>query len=222
MKPLERLLNSTHGIIGRMIPRTDMPCAEIPRAKVPSTGISVGSVPRAITAGQAKSRGILTGPILTGPILMARALTAGAALMLLVFGGCGHDEYQDSYPVASGVIVDGGESSTSADLPADQDLSADQRGTILFVASPGGGKPPRLIARTNSITTAPTAEFLAREAIASRQGVPAPGNKLATPLVITADDDLATPISQTGSRLTISRQVGTDGGPTTLKIIEAP
>ena len=66
--------------------------------------------------------------------------------------------------VEGGVIVDGGET-----LPAGQNStgqnSADSGGTILFVASPGGGEPSRVIARTNSITTAPTAEFLARQAL---------------------------------------------------------
>jgi len=122
-----------------------------------------------------KSAGI-KGP---GGIMMA-----GAALMLAL-AGCGHEAYEDSYPATSGVIVDG--TGTTAGAAGDQAAgqipgqipgqvtgqtsspAAAQSGTILFMASPGDGRPPRLIARTNSITSVPTAEFLAREALASQQ-----------------------------------------------------
>ena len=89
--------------------------------------------------------------------------------MMLALGGCRHEE-QDNYPATSGVmvegcvVVDGGETLPAGQNSAGQN-SPDSGGTILFVANPGGGKPLRLIARTNSITTAPTAEFLARKAL---------------------------------------------------------
>ena len=114
-------------------------------------------------------------------------MMAGAALMLAL-AGCGHEAYEDSYPATSGVIVDGtgttagtavGTAGAAGDQAAGQipgqipgqtsSPAAAQSGTILFMASPGDGRPPRLIARTNSITSVPTAEFLAREALASQQ-----------------------------------------------------
>jgi hypothetical protein len=96
--------------------------------------------------------------------------------MMLALAGCGPNEYQDSnamtYTTSSGMIDDGGET------PSVDQNYADQVGTILFVASPGDGKPQQLISRTNSITSAPTAEFLAREAIAARQRAPTDSNRV--------------------------------------------
>ena len=206
-----------------------------------------------------KSAGI-KGP---GGIMMA-----GAALMLAL-AGCGHEAYEDSYPATSGVIVDGTGTTagtavgTAGDQAAGQipgpipgqipgqtsSPAAAQSGTILFMASPGDGQPPRLIARTNSITSVPTAEFLAREALASQQygasQQQAPASSMTAPLVLTADPDQTSPIilpgvpvtprtgssangssangsSPANSRISISRQTGVDDGPTVLKIIEAP
>jgi hypothetical protein len=112
--------------------------------------------------------------------------------MMLALAGCGPNEYQDSnamtYTTSSGMVDDGGET------PSVDQNYAGQVGTILFVASPGDGKPQQLISRTNSITSAPTAEFLAREAIAARQRAPTDSNKLTPPLVIAAEDDVDGPI----------------------------
>lgn len=192
---------------------------------------------------------------------LAGLLLIGAAL-LLALAGCGHEDYEDSYPATSGVIVDGG-AETAAGAAGDQTVSqipgqiagqipgqipgqtsspdAAPSGTILFMASPGDGQPPRLIARTSSVTSVPTAEFLAREALASQPRAADASTPMTAPLVITGDDDLATPIilpavpsagagsassraatPQTNSRITISRQTGVDDGPTVLRIIEAP
>ena len=178
-----------------------------------------------------------------------RILVTGVAVMMLALGGCGHEE-QDNYPATSGVIVEGGVIVDGGEtLPAGQNStgqnSADSGGTILFLASPGGGKPPRLIARTNSITTAPTAEFLARKALLSWQGAPASNNGLVPLVVIAAEDDVDGPIllptassttpgttkpqtgtPQTGNRITVARPAGTDtpsaNKPTILKIIQSP
>ena len=186
-------------------------------------------------------------------------MMAGAAV-LLALAGCGHEAYEDSYPATSSVIVDGGTGVTASamdDQPAGQTgevtagPAAGQSGTILFMASPGNGLPPQVIARTDSITSVPTPEFLAREALASqRQGetrrqAPAGGSRMTAPLVVTADQDRTSPIilpaapatplagsspagtSPNGSlpansRIRISRQTGVDDGPTILKIIVAP
>ena len=130
-----------------------------------------------------------------------------------------------TYTTSSGMIDDGGET------PSVDQNYADQVGTILFVASPGGGKPPQLISRTNSITSAPTAEFLAREAIAARQRAPTDSNRLTPPLVIAAEDDVDGPIllptaSSTTPRTATTQQTGADApstaNPTILKIIQAP
>ena len=111
---------------------------------------------------------------------MTRAGMTGTALLLLALGGCGHEPHKDSYPVSSGALVDGsstiststgsdsaGSDSAGSNL-ADSSATAPEgsTGAILFMASSGDGKPPQLIARTTSVTTAPTAETLAREAIA--------------------------------------------------------
>ena len=205
---------------------------------------------------------VCTGPVYTGPgyFKIYRYGLAGAAVLLLALGGCGHQDYEDSYPATSGVIADAGvdggvDGGVHDGENSDQNIAGqatdEETGTILFVASPGGGKPPQLIARTNSITTAPTAEFIAREVIAARQRAPAASNRLAPPLVIAEDDgDQASPISlpaapgtarqtatqqtatqqtatqQTGGGMTISQQAGADGSlagePTILKIIQAP
>ena len=187
----------------------------------------------------------------------AGLLLIGTAL-LLAMGGCGREGYEDSYPATSGVIIDGGAGTTAETAAgAAGDQAVDQipgqipgqtsspdaapSGTILFMASPGDGQPPRLIARTSSVTSVPTAEFLAREALASQPRAAAASTPMTAPLVITGDDDLATPIilpaapsagagsassraatPQTNSRITISRQTGVDDGPTVLRIIEAP
>ena len=191
---------------------------------------------------------------------LAGLLLIGAASLALA--GCGHEGHEDSYPATSGVIVDGGAGTTAetaAGAAGDQTVSqiagqvpgqvpghtsspdATPPGTILFMASPGDGQPPRLIARTSSVTSVPTAEFLAREALASQPQATAASTSMTAPLVITADDDLATPIilpvapstgtgsassraatPQTNSRITILRQTSVDDGPTVLKIIEAP
>ena len=186
-------------------------------------------------------------------------MMAGAAV-LLALAGCGHEAYEDSYPATSSVIVDGGTGVTASamdDQPAGQTgevtagPAAGQSGTILFTASPSNGLPPQVIARTDSITSVPTPEFLAREALASqRQGetrrqAPAGGSRMTAPLVVTADQDRTFPIilpaapatplagsspagtSPNGSlpansRIRISRQTGVDDGPTVLRIIEAP
>ena len=129
--------------------------------------------------------------------------------------------------------------------------AAGQSGTILFMASPGNGQPPQVIARTDSVTSLPTAEFLAREALASQYGTsrqatasqqqaPAASTQMTAPLVVTADQDQTSPIilpvvpatplvgsSPNGSlpansRIRISRQTGVDDGPTVLRIIEGP
>ena len=162
-------------------------------------------------------------------------------MMLLALGGCGHEAYKDNYPATSGVIVDGGNAVTASKATikhtgTDTGTARDDAaGTILFMASPGDGKPARLIARTNSITTAPTAEFLAREAIASQRQAPVDSNSLTAPLVLGAGDDQAAPVllptqspgqagtaPRTDSHITIQRQSQGDGEPTILKIIEAP
>ena len=83
--------------------------------------------------------------------------------------------------------------------------AAGQSGTILFMASPGNGQPPQVIARTDSVTSVPTAEFLAREALtsqygtsrqaaASQQQAPAASAQMTAPLVVTADQDQTSPI----------------------------
>ncbi|MEK9855914.1 MAG: hypothetical protein VW495_14015 [Rhodobiaceae bacterium] len=83
--------------------------------------------------------------------------------------------------------------------------AAGQSGTILFMASPGNGQPPQVIARTDSVTSLPTAEFLAREALASQYGTsrqatasqqqaPAASTQMTAPLVVTADQDQTSPI----------------------------
>ena len=118
---------------------------------------------------------------------LAGLLLIGAASLALA--GCGHEGHEDSYPATSGVIVDGGAGTTAetaAGAAGDQTVSqiagqvpgqvpghtsspdATPPGTILFMASPGDGQPPRLIAHTSSVTSVPTAEFLAREALASQ------------------------------------------------------
>ena len=162
----------------------------------------------------------------------------GVAIMLAL-AGCGPNEYQDSnaltYTNNSGMIDDGGET------PSANQNYAGEVGTILFVASPGGGKPPRLISRTNSITSAPTAKFLAREALAAQQRAPTISNRLIPPLMIAAEDDVDRPIllptassNTPGSSTTRTAatpqagaaQAGTDApstaNPTILKIIKAP
>ncbi len=81
------------------------------------------------------------------------------------------------------------------------------------MASPGNGQPPQVIARTDSVTSLPTAEFLAREALASQYGTsarrtswtsrqatasqqqaPAANTQMTAPLVVTADQDQTSPI----------------------------
>ena len=191
-------------------------------------------------------------------------MMAGAALMLAL-AGCGHEAYEDSYPATSGVIVDGTGTTAETSVGAAGDQAAGQipgqipgqtsspaaaqSGTILFMASPGDGRPPRVIARTNSITTTPTAETLAREALASQQYAAsqqqAPAASLTAPLVLTADPNQTSPIILPGvpvtpragsfpnasspnasspgnSRISIWHQTGVNDGPTVLKIIETP
>ena len=213
-----------------------------------------GMVSAGMESASMESAGMKPG----GGIMMA-----GAAV-LLALAGCGHEAYEDSYPATSSVIVDGGTGVTASamdDQPAGQTgevtaevtpgPAAGQSGTILFMASPGNGLPPQVIARTDSITSVPTPEFLAREALASRrQGetrrqIPAGGSRMTAPLVVTTDQDRTSPIilpaapatplagsspagtSPNGSppansRIRISRQTGVDDGPTVLRIIEAP
>ncbi|MEL0198108.1 MAG: hypothetical protein VW870_13780 [Rhodobiaceae bacterium] len=161
---------------------------------------------------------------------------------VLTLAGCGHEAYEDSYPVTSGVIVDGGTGTAPGTIPGttggttpgitggitgsamdDQPAgqtgevtaevtgevapgpAAGQSGTILFMASPGNGQPPQVIARTDSVTSLPTAEFLAREALASQYGTsrqatasqqqaPAASTQMTAPLVVTADQDQTSPI----------------------------
>ena len=181
------------------------------------------------------------GYVRFGSPLASLALMAATVLAL---AGCGHDEYEDSYPATSGVIVEGG--TMAKDNPADSSGAAPatatragqpdgpsdpQGGTILFMASPGGGLPPRVIARTDSITSAPTAEHLARDALATHRRDPAPPTTsgMTAPL-ITNGEDPAIPIAlpdptatpRTSRRITISRQTGVDDGPTILRIVESP
>ncbi len=176
-------------------------------------------------------------------------ILAGATLLLAV-GGCGHKEYEDSYPATSGVISDGG--TVPGESVASGSAAPQSSGRILFMASPGTGKPPQVIARTDSITTAPTAEFLAREALAAQRGAPVAGSERvagsetvarpavpvganqATPITLPAVSvstrQTGTPLTatpqgtgaQADTRITILRQSGVNGTPTILKIIEAP
>ena len=175
-------------------------------------------------------------------------ILAGATLLLAV-GGCGHKEYEDSYPATSGVIADGGTvpgGSVASGSVASGSAAPQSSGRILFMASPGTGKPPQVIARTDSITTAPTAEFLAREALAAQRGAPVAGSETVPRPAVPVGADQATPITlpavsvstrQTGTpltatpqgtgaqadtRITILRQSGVNGTPMILKIIEAP
>lgn len=182
----------------------------------------------------------------------AAILILAGATLLLAAGGCGHKEYEDSYPATSGVIADGG--TVPGESVASGSAAPQSNGRILFMASPGTGKPPQVIARTDSITTAPTAEFLAREALAAQRGAPvaaqrgAPvaGSETVPRPAVPVGADQATPITlpavsvstrQTGTpltatpqgtgaqadtRITILRQSGVNGTPTILKIIEAP
>ncbi|MGB2496417.1 MAG: hypothetical protein ACPIFQ_09370, partial [Candidatus Puniceispirillaceae bacterium] len=150
---------------------------------------------------------------------MTRAGMTGTALLLLALGGCGHEPHKDSYPVSSGALVDGSSTistSTGSDSAGSDSAGSNlagssatapegSTGAILFMASSCDGKPPQLIARTTSVTTAPTAETLAREAIAARQNTPAIspaispatntaiGSDRTAPLVIPAAGDTATP-----------------------------
>ena len=205
-------------------------------------------------SGMNRASGMVSG--MKGGIIMVSAV--------FTLAGCGHEAYEDSYPATSSVIVDGGTGVTAGamdDQPEGQTgevtakvtpgPAAGQSGTILFMASPGNGLPPQVIARTDSITSVPTSEFLAREALASqRQGetrrqAPAGDSRMTAPLVMTADQDQTSPIilpaapatplagsspadtSPNGSlpansRIRISRQTGVDDGPTVLRIIEAP
>lgn len=212
--------------------------------------------------GMNRAGGMMSG--MKGGVMMVSAV--------LTLAGCGHEAYEDSYPATSGVIVDGGAGtapgttpgitggitgSAMDDQPAGQTgemtpgPAAGQSGTILFMASPGNGQPPQVIARTDSVTSLPTAEFLAREALASQYGTsrqatasqqqaPAASTQMTAPLVVTADQDQTSPIilpvvpatplvgsSPNGSlpansRIRISRQTGVDDGPTVLRIIEGP
>lgn len=225
------------------------PCAHIRPA--PDLAVSRRFMRR---TGMNRASGMVSG--MKGGIMMVSAV--------FTLAGCGHEAYEDSYPATSSVIVDGGTGVTAGamdDQPAGQTgevtaevtagPAAGQSGTILFMASPGNGLPPQVIARTDSITSVPTPEFLAREALASqRQGetrgqAPAGGSRMTAPLVVTADQDQTSPIilpaapatplagsspagtSPNGSlpansRIRISRQTGVDDGPTVLRIIEAP
>lgn len=157
-------------------------------------------------------------------------ILAGATLLLAV-GGCGHKEYEDSYPATSGVIADGGtvpgESVASGSVHGGsvhgESAAPQSSGRILFMASPGTGKPPQVIARTDSITTAPTAEFLAREALAAQRGAPVAtqrgarvaGSETVARPAVPVGADQATPITlpavsvstrQTGTPLTATPQ----------------
>ncbi|MEL0305187.1 MAG: hypothetical protein VW989_15660 [Rhodobiaceae bacterium] len=174
--------------------------------------------------GMNRAGGMVSG--MKGGVMMVSAV--------LTLAGCGHEAYEDSYPVTSGVIVDGGAGtapgttpgitggitgSAMDDQPAGQTgevtaevtgevapgPAAGQSGTILFMASPGNGQPPQVIARTDSVTSLPTAEFLAREALASQYGTsrqatasqqqaPAASTQMTAPLVVTADQDQTSPI----------------------------
>jgi hypothetical protein len=205
--------------------------------------IDIAAGPHPDMKGHASSCGFIGNQ---GFTKIHRYSLAGAAVMLLALGGCGHKEYEDSYPATSGVIVDGEvDGGVDGGINSNQNAAGqatdEQSGTILFVASPGGGKPPQLIARTNSVTSVPTAEFIAREAIAAQRRAPAASNGLIPPLVITENDgDQASPISlpaapgtarqtatqqatnqqatpqqattpQAGGSITISQQAGADG-----------
>ncbi|MEK9962645.1 MAG: hypothetical protein VXB94_13860 [Rhodobiaceae bacterium] len=152
------------------------PCAHIRPA--PDLAVSRRFMRR---TGMNRAGGMVSG--MKGGVMMVSAV--------LTLAGCGHEAYEDSYPVTSGVIVDGGAGtapgitggitgSAMDDQPAGQTgevtgevtpgPAAGQSGTILFMASPGNGQPPQVIARTDSVTSLPTAEFLAREALASQYG----------------------------------------------------
>lgn len=173
-----------------------------------------------------------TCPVYTGPgyAKIYRYGMAGAAVLLLALAGCGHEKYGDSYPATSDVIGEGGVDSGVHDGEnSDRNIAGqatdEETGTILFMASPGGGKPPRLIARTNSITSVPTAEFLAREALAAERRAPDAGNSQVPPQVVTEDGNQANPISQPvnvyGTPTGVPTGAST-GAPTILKIIQAP
>lgn len=182
---------------------------------------------------------VITGGVITNGVMTGGVIT-GVTILMLALGGCGLGTHQNGDPDnprgSSGMIVDGEDIPTGdTDSPTEE-----QAGTILFMASPGNGRPAKLISRTNSITTAPTAEFLARQilarkAIAAKHGAPVNRNGLTAPLVIEADDHQETPIllptqlpgqagaiSRTDSHITIQRQSQGDGKPTLLKIIETP
>ena len=184
-------------------------------------------------AGNPKSHGVTGHGTAGHGITSIYGVTmASAAVMLLALGGCGHEKYGDTYPVTSAVVVEGGDVVGGKDSAANSggqntggEAAQEQTGTILFMASPGGGKPPRLIARTNSITSVPTTEFLAREAIAAEQRAPDAGNRLVPPLVVTEDGNQANPIAQPAD--VYGTPTGSPNGaptstPTILKIIQAP
>ena len=163
---------------------------------------------------------------LVGRDLVAGFILAGATL-LLALGGCGYQAHEGLDHPPSSVIIDGGPA--VPDMAAAATGAPPSAGAILFVASPGDGGTPRLIARTDSITSAPTAEFLAREALAAQRGTSQSSTRVAAPIAPGTGEDPATPLTlpvATGttanSRIAISRQTGVDDGPTILRIIEAP
>ena len=167
------------------------------------------------------------------------------AVMMLALGGCGSGTQKTVHLDGPGntgpgntanidMVADSG--GIEATGPSAEQPSGDQTGTILFMAAPEGGKPARLISRTNSITTTPTAKHLLQQALASGRQAPANTTSHTAPLVIEADDHQETPIQlpapatatpttatpRTDSQITIRRQSQGAGQPTILKIMEAP
>ena len=165
--------------------------------------------------------------------------------MMLALGGCGSGTQKTVHLDGPGntgpgntanidMVADSG--GIEATGPSAEQPSGDQTGTILFMAAPEGGKPARLISRTNSITTTPTAKHLLQQALASGRQAPANTTSHTAPLVIEADDHQETPIQlpapatatpttatpRTDSQITIRRQSQGAGQPTILKIMEAP
>jgi hypothetical protein len=182
-------------------------------------------------------------------VIRTRAIRTGivpvAAVMMLALGGCGSGTQKTVHLDGPGntdpgntanidMVADSG--GIEATGPSAEQPSGDQTGTILFMAAPEGGKPARLISRTDSITTTPTAKHLLQQALASGRQAPANTTSHTAPLVIEADDHQETPIQlpapatatlatatpRTDSQITIRRQSQGAGQPTILKIMEAP
>jgi len=174
-------------------------------------------------------------PKLIGTKLIRTTILPVTTVMVLALGGCGTSTQKtahldDSVHHGSG-NTGAVAASASAEQPSGEQPAGAQTGTILFMAAPEGGKPARLISRTNSITTAPTAKHLLRQALASGRRAPANTTNHTAPLVIEADDHQETPIQlpaptttapRTDSQITIRHQPQRAGQPTILKIIEAP